>query len=180
MKPTSKQLSVLQRRIASRYSASGRSNAEIGRLASVHPSQVGRICAGNFKTVSANVVQVCRVLGVKVPKMVESAKIDPEWAKANASLRRARSQPQIETRAFAMPRQLRAARHLAGVVLPSITCLLLQQWAESVRECALRRKLSGTSPGGLEAFRNRRSVRRSYLLHFPMPSIASMLQRRSE
>jgi hypothetical protein len=88
MKPTSKQLSVLQKRIASRYSAGGRSNAEIGRLASVHPSQVGRICAGDFKTVSANVVQVCRVLGVKVPKMVESAKIDPEWAKANASLRR--------------------------------------------------------------------------------------------
>lgn len=88
MKPTSKQLSVLQRRIASKYSASGRSNAEIGRLASVHPSQVGRICAGDFKTVSANVVQVCRVLGVKVPKMVESAKIDPEWAKTNASLRR--------------------------------------------------------------------------------------------
>lgn len=88
MKPTSKQLSVLQRRIASRYSASGRSKAEIGRLASVHPSQVGRICTGDFKTVSANVVQVCRVLGVKVPKIVESAKIDPEWAKANASLRR--------------------------------------------------------------------------------------------
>lgn len=88
MKPTSKQLCVLQRRIASRYSASGRSNAEIGRLASVHPSQVSRICAGDFKTVSANVVQVCRVLGVKVPKMVESAKVDPEWAKANASLRR--------------------------------------------------------------------------------------------
>lgn len=88
MKPTSKQLSVLQRRISSRYSASGRSNAEIGRLASVHPSQVGRICAGDFKTVSANVVQVFRVLGVKVPKMAESAKMDPEWAKANASLRR--------------------------------------------------------------------------------------------
>ncbi len=88
MKPTSKQLSALQRRIASRYSESGRSNAEIGRLASVHPSQVGRICAGDFKTVSANVVQVCRVLGVKVPKIAESAKMDPEWAKANASLRR--------------------------------------------------------------------------------------------
>lgn len=88
MKPTSKQLSALQRRIADRYSVSGRSNAEIGRLASVHPSQVGRICSGNFKTVSANVVQVCRVLGVKVPKMAESARMDPEWAKANASLRR--------------------------------------------------------------------------------------------
>lgn len=88
MKPTSKQLSALQRRIARRYTASGRSNAEIGRLASVHPSQVGRICTGDFKTVSNNVVQVCRVLGVKVPKVAESARMDPEWARANASLRR--------------------------------------------------------------------------------------------
>ena len=70
------------------YAASGRSNAEIGRLASVHPSQVGRICTGDFKTVSNNVVQVCRVLGVKVPKVAESARMDPEWARANASLRR--------------------------------------------------------------------------------------------
>ena len=88
MKPTSKQLSALKKRISSGYAKSGLSNADIGRLAAVHPSQVGRICGGDFKTISNNVVQICRVLKVKVPKLSEEARMAPEWAQANASLRR--------------------------------------------------------------------------------------------
>ena len=88
MKPTNKQLCELQKRISSKYAMSKLSKADLGRLASVHPSQVGRICTGDFKTISNNVVQVCRVLKVKVPKVDEEIEIDTEWAKANASLRR--------------------------------------------------------------------------------------------
>lgn len=88
MKPTSKQLSDLRRRISSRYAKCRLSNADIGRLAAVHPSQVGRICSGDFKTISNNVVQICRVLKVKVPKISEESGMDNEWAQANASLRR--------------------------------------------------------------------------------------------
>ena len=64
------------------------SKADLGRLSNVHPSQVGRICTGDFKTISNNVVQVCRVLKVQVPKVDDEIEIDTEWAKANASLRR--------------------------------------------------------------------------------------------
>ena len=88
MKPTSKHLSELQQRISNKYAKSRLSKADLGRLASVHPSQVGRICAGDFKTISNNVVQICRVLKVKVPKLDEETEMDIEWAKANASLRR--------------------------------------------------------------------------------------------
>lgn len=62
--------------------------ADLGRLANVHPSQVGRICTGEFKTISNNVVQICKILRVKVPKVAEEIEMDTEWAKANASLRR--------------------------------------------------------------------------------------------
>lgn len=88
MKPTIKQLDALQRKIFEQRKKSGLSNAEIGKLAAVHPSQVGRICAGDFKTISNNVVQVCRVLKVRVPRIAEKDRLDAEWAQANASLRR--------------------------------------------------------------------------------------------
>ncbi len=88
MKPTRKQLNALRKRISDQYAKSNLSKADIGRLANVHPSQVGRICTGNFKTISNNVVQVCKILKVKAPKLDEEANIDTEWAKANASLRR--------------------------------------------------------------------------------------------
>ncbi len=88
MKPTSNQLSELHKRISTKYAESKLSKADLGRLANVHPSQVGRICAGHFKTISNNVVQICKVLNVKVPKVDEEISMDAEWAKANASLRR--------------------------------------------------------------------------------------------
>jgi transcriptional regulator with XRE-family HTH domain len=53
---------------------------EIGVLAGVHPSQVSRICRGDFRTMSYNVMQVCRVLG-----------LDPAAAKPPSSAEVARS-----------------------------------------------------------------------------------------
>lgn len=88
MKPTSKQLRELNKRISNKFAKSELSKADLGRLASVHPSQVGRICAGDFKTISNNVVQICKILKVNVPRVAEEIEMDTEWAKANASLRR--------------------------------------------------------------------------------------------
>lgn len=88
MKPTSKQLSELHKRISKKFAKSELSKADLGRLANVHPSQVGRICNGDFKTISNSVVQICKILKVKVPKIAEEIEMDTEWAKANASLRR--------------------------------------------------------------------------------------------
>lgn len=88
MKPTSKQLSELHKRISRKFAKSELSKADLGRLANVHPSQVGRICTGDFKTISNNVVQICKILKVRVPKVAEDIEMDTEWAKANASLRR--------------------------------------------------------------------------------------------
>ena len=65
MKATTEQLVDLKRRIAEAVAESPLSRAEIGEFCCVHASQVSRICRGDFKTVSHNVVQVCKVLGVE-------------------------------------------------------------------------------------------------------------------
>jgi predicted XRE-type DNA-binding protein len=39
--------------------------AEIARSTQIHPSQVSRICRGEFKTMSWNLVQICTFLGVE-------------------------------------------------------------------------------------------------------------------
>ena len=54
------------------YSESGLSFSEVGRAAGVHPSQVSRICRGGFRTLSHNVVQVCKALGLEL----ETVKIE--------------------------------------------------------------------------------------------------------
>lgn len=55
---------------------SGLSYAEIGKASQVHSSQVSRICRGNFKTLSHNVVEVCKALGLEteVVKLAEPPK----------------------------------------------------------------------------------------------------------
>lgn len=88
MKPSSKQISHLQKRISHARNNMNLSYAEIGKMASVHASQVSRICAGDFKTFSNNVVRVCKILNVKVPRLEEDEEMDPEWAKVHASLLR--------------------------------------------------------------------------------------------
>jgi len=89
MKPSDKQLKSAADSIAAAFADKKLSNAEIGRIACVHPSQVGRICAGNFKTFSHNVVQICKALGVKLPRLEpETSDMDPAWAQAQSSMRR--------------------------------------------------------------------------------------------
>jgi hypothetical protein len=60
--------------------------SEIGRLAGVHPSQVGRICRGEFRTMSYNVMQVCRALGLD-PAVARPTARDAAWAQVERNLR---------------------------------------------------------------------------------------------
>ena len=89
MKPSDKQLESVRHLITQAHEEKGMSNAEIGRIARVHSSQVSRICSGNFKTLSHNVEQVCKVLDVRIaglePKIGE---MDSVWAQAQSSMRR--------------------------------------------------------------------------------------------
>ncbi|MER9302911.1 helix-turn-helix transcriptional regulator [Mesorhizobium sp. M0496] len=88
MKPSSKQIRDLQKRIFLARTKRNLSYADLAKMARVHASQVSRICAGDFKTLSNNVVQICKMLRVKVPRLEEEDDMDAEWAKAHASLRR--------------------------------------------------------------------------------------------
>lgn len=88
MKPTIKQLSAVKRDLAKKRRLSKLTNTEIGRISGVHQSQVGRICAGQFKTYSFNVVQICKVLDVPLPRATTAvADEDPAWAKVQSSIR---------------------------------------------------------------------------------------------
>lgn len=77
-------------RITDARSASKLTDADLGRAAGVHPSQVGRICRGEFRTVSSNVVQICTALGLAV-RTVELPKAagDAAWSRLEASVLRA-------------------------------------------------------------------------------------------
>jgi hypothetical protein len=89
MKPTRKQLDDLTASIAQARSAKNLSDAEISRICDVHPSQIARICGGNFKTFSHSVMQICKVLDVSVPRLEPRAgDLDREWARAQASMRK--------------------------------------------------------------------------------------------
>ena len=90
MKPTNEERLDLARRIATARSDSPLSDAEIGRLSGVHPSQVGRICRGGFRTISNNVVQICCALGLPV-RVVESSgtPADRSWQKLERSVHEA-------------------------------------------------------------------------------------------
>ncbi|MDN4633086.1 hypothetical protein QCD71_16310 [Sphingomonas sp. PsM26] len=89
MKPTIKQLDDLKTKIVKARAAKTLTNAELGRMSCVHPSQVARICEGGFKTFSHNVVQVCKALDVTVPRLEpKQGGMAPEWAQAMSSMRR--------------------------------------------------------------------------------------------
>lgn len=88
MKPSGKQIQDLQTRISRARTKRNLSYADLAKMTLVHASQVSRICAGEFKTFSNNVVQICKALKVKVPRLDEEDDMDTEWAKAHASLRR--------------------------------------------------------------------------------------------
>ena len=88
MKPSSKQISDLQKRISRARAKRNLSYADLAKMARVHASQVNRICAGDFRTFSNSVVQICKILKIKVPRLEAEDDMDTEWAKAHASLRR--------------------------------------------------------------------------------------------
>lgn len=88
MKPSIKEITSLQASIGRALSARGLSYAEIAKISNVDQSQVSRICRGEFKTFSNNVVLVCKALDVRVPGLVHEKMADPVWEKAQASMRR--------------------------------------------------------------------------------------------
>ena len=89
MKATTKELAGLRRRIAAARLRKRLCNAEIGRLAHVDPSQVSRVVRGDFKTVSSNVVQICKVLGLEIDTVATPAdERDVAWSRLETSVRR--------------------------------------------------------------------------------------------
>lgn len=88
MKATATELAELKGRIADAVGRNALTRSEIGQLSSVHPSQVSRICRGDFRTISHNVVQVCTTLGLQIDRVTKpAAKEDAAWAKIEASAR---------------------------------------------------------------------------------------------
>ncbi|MBV5268591.1 MAG: helix-turn-helix transcriptional regulator [Afipia sp.] len=69
MKDQQKNLALVKVELPKAVRNFGKSYAEIGRIAGVHGSQVSRICKGEFETLSQNVVQVCKVLGLPMAEV---------------------------------------------------------------------------------------------------------------
>ena len=89
MKATEQELSNLRKHIAAARRASGLRNADLGRIANVDASQVSRISQGDFKTISNNVVQICKALGLEIESLRQPAdRGDAAWSKLEASVRR--------------------------------------------------------------------------------------------
>ena len=87
MKLTREQRTALAVRIADRRAVLEMNDVLIGTVAGVHPSQVGRICRGDFRTLSGNVVQICKVLGVGVePIQIQSPCADDGWGRLEAAV----------------------------------------------------------------------------------------------
>jgi hypothetical protein len=88
MKPTSKQLTAVKQLLEHKRSLSMLTNSEISRISGVHQSQVGRICSGQFRTFSFNVVQICKILNVSLPNLSTSdLDKDPSWDKLQSRMR---------------------------------------------------------------------------------------------
>jgi len=78
MKLTKNARDILADEIKSKQAEQAVSFAEIARITKVDPSQVGRICGGDFRTLSANVMQICTFLGVDTRAgAIASAKRSP-------------------------------------------------------------------------------------------------------
>ena len=88
MKLTDEEIRDLRSSLSHRRLKLGLTYADVGKLSKVHPSQVWRICAGEFRTKSNNVVQVCRVLGIKTESIAgPQLSDDPSWRQLEKSLR---------------------------------------------------------------------------------------------
>jgi transcriptional regulator with XRE-family HTH domain len=99
MKPTQKERADLLRRIKAARHGLQLSYAVLAERADVDPSQVSRICRGEFATFSDSVVRICTVLGVQVGDAVSTPsgaiagngpkKTNMSWEKLERSVRRA-------------------------------------------------------------------------------------------
>lgn len=69
MKSTSS-IEKVRKSLRDAVAASGTSYAAISKLSGVDESQVSRICRGQFKRLSENVVQICIALGVPMKSPV--------------------------------------------------------------------------------------------------------------
>ena len=88
MKANDSTIARLRLEIASAYARRGLTKAEIGRATRVDPGQVSRICRGQFKTISNNVVQICKLLGLKVESVaLPPEEASPSWMRLKASMR---------------------------------------------------------------------------------------------
>ena len=74
-------ITKLQQQLAERSASSGLSYSKIGENSGVHPSQVSRICRGDFKKLSQNVVQICSALGISIEGFIEAERADPAAAR---------------------------------------------------------------------------------------------------
>ena len=88
MKPSRRDIEALTSQLCSAKTSKELSNAEIGRQADVHPSQVGRILGGQFRTFSLNVLQVCAILNIDVHELQrQTLKDSAAWLQLERSLR---------------------------------------------------------------------------------------------
>ena len=89
MKATADQLAKLKERITEAVLKRRLSQHEISQLGQVHPSQVSRICRGEFKTLSNNVMQICNILELELETIAMPAtELDVSWSRLEASLRK--------------------------------------------------------------------------------------------
>lgn len=79
-------IAELQKQLAERSAAPGITYSKIGKSAGVHPSQVSRICRGEFKTLSQNVVQICSALCIPIEGFINAESTDPNAARLISSL----------------------------------------------------------------------------------------------
>ncbi|MAO17796.1 helix-turn-helix transcriptional regulator [Citromicrobium bathyomarinum] len=88
MESTPSELKALKRQIAAAAAREGLSYAKIARICGVHSSQVSRICRGEFRRISQNVLQVCSALGLSGPFATPDMQSDRGWRQVEASARR--------------------------------------------------------------------------------------------
>jgi len=74
MSVTSKSRRALVAEMTRRRASLKLTYAEIARRTDVDPAQVSRICKGEFKTLSANVMQICMFLGISEPHRPRAGK----------------------------------------------------------------------------------------------------------
>ena len=88
MKATENEILVLRSRIVAARADCWLTDTQIGTIAGVHASQVGRITRGEFRRISESVVQICKILGLEMDSPVFEPNAETAaWMKLQASLR---------------------------------------------------------------------------------------------